>query len=171
MSGFRWRRRRGGVCWWLQLCPPVSAPTRSQQLHTKLTKTSSNTTLASARHCARGTAVWYRCGQCVVSGGTVTDVDCERGCPPPVRWPTLLHPSFRGPTSPISPTTSPRQQISPPSGPPTLSLRPQATLDSFQGFQVHCLVFWSFFPFNRLKCLKITTTLVTISECLVLVLV
>ena len=123
------------------------------------------------RDTVRGTAVWYRCGQCVVSGGTVTDVDCERGCPPPVRWPTLLHPSFRGPTSPISPPTSPLQQISPPSGPPTLSLRPQATLDSFQGFQVHCLVFWSFFPFNRLKCLKITTTLVTISECLVLVLV
>ena len=97
--------------------------------------------------------VWYSSSSVVVwsvwySGGAVTDVDCERGCPPPVRWPTLLHLSFRGPSSPTSPTTWPRQLISPPSGPQTHSLHPQATLDSFLGCQVHFsfLVFCSFMP-------------------------
>ena len=139
----------------------MSGPTRSQQLQYKRNhhppKTSSNTTLDSTRHCACVVqlsvvqlsvvvwSVWY-------CGGAVTDVDCERGCPPPVRWPTLLHLSSRGPSSPTSPTTWPRQLISPPSGPPILSLHPQATLASFLGCQVHCSVFLVFFSFNRLKC-------------------
>ena len=135
-------------------CPDPLPTTPHQAHHHHPPKTSSNTTLAPARHCACGTAVWYRCGQCG-SGGTVTDVDCERGCPPPVRWPTLLHLSFRGPTSPISPTTWPRQQISPPWGPPTLSPHPQATPDSFLGCQVHCSVFLVFFCFYWLKCLNL----------------
>ena len=144
-------RRCLAAQWW-QLCPAaVSGPTRSQQLQYKRNqhppKTSSNTTLDSARHSA---CVWYSSAWWSVwySGGAVTDVDCERGCPPPVRWPTLLHLSFRGPSSPTSPTTWPRQLISPPSGPQTHSLHPQATLDSFLGCQVHFsfLVFCSFMP-------------------------
>ena len=79
---FRWRRRRRGV--WLQLYT-VSRPSGSQQLHPGLLhrlQTSSNATLAKARHCGVVQAG-------VVSGVAVTDVDCEVGgcAPPPV---TLL---------------------------------------------------------------------------------
>ena len=74
---FRWRRRRRGV--WLQLYT-VSRPSGSQQLHPGLVhrhQTSSNATLAKARHCV------------VQAGVAVTNVDCEVGgcAPPPV---TLL---------------------------------------------------------------------------------
>ena len=122
---------------------PVSVPTRSQQLHQANNRRKPVPVQPLLR---RDNTVCV----CVVQqlqpgrvrGPTVTDVDGERGCPPPVRWPTLLHPSFRGPSSPTSPTpTLLRQQISPPWGQPTLSPHPQATLDSFQGCQVDCSMF------------------------------
>ena len=117
---------------------PVSVPTRCQQLD-KLTSAENQ---FPPNPCFGETLCVVQRGG--VRGATVTDVDCERGCPPPVRWPTLLHPSFRGPSSPTSPTpTLLRQQISPPWGQPTLSPHPQATLDSFQGCQVDCSVFSS----------------------------
>ena len=120
---------------------PVSVPTRSQQLHQANNRRKPVPVQPLLRRdntvCVFVVQQEQEQGGTVVSGGAVTDVDCEvRGCPPPVRWLTLLHLSSRGPSSPISPTTWHRQQISPPWGQPTLSLHPQATLDSFQGCQV-----------------------------------
>ena len=120
---------------------PVSVPTRSQQLHQANNRRKPVPVQPLLRRdntvCVCVVQQEQEQGGTVVSGGAVTDVDCEvRGCPPPVRWLTLLHLSSRGPSSPISPTTWHPQQISPPWGQPTLSRHPQATLDSFQGCQV-----------------------------------
>ena len=142
----------GGGAWW-QLCPAAVSSEWTDPVQTTPLQARTTTRLKPVppqpllrRDTVLLVCVWYSsaaawwCGQCgsaVV--GAVTDVDCERGCPPPVRWPTLLHLSFRGPSSPTSPTTTspPRQLISPPWGPQTLSLHPRATLDSFLGCQVH----------------------------------